>query len=183
MGSRRPGGFVPATMPWHQLEIMTILAENDHEPDVALAEELRRGEHALRDAHLVELSIEVVLVYSWGGTCPDRAANVSVGDMKSWIEEHCAEPLRIDDIVKMSGYSRTRLFALFASAVGMSPNDWLVRCRIEKAKRMLAIGKVSITDIASFCGFSSPAYFATTFRKYTGKSPRELMAKASKVIL
>lgn len=114
---------------------------------------------------------------------PDRVANVSVGDMKSWIEEHCAEPLRIDDIVKMSGYSRTRLFALFASAVGMSPNDWLVRCRIEKAKRMLAIGKVSITDIASFCGFSSPAYFATTFRKYTGKSPRELMAKASKVIL
>lgn len=105
---------------------------------------------------------------------PDRAANAPVGEMKRWIEEHCAEPLRIDDIVKMSGYSRTRLFSLFASAAGMSPNDWLVRCRIEKAKRMLVAGKTSITDVAMSCGFSSSAYFASTFRKYTGKPPREL---------
>lgn len=106
---------------------------------------------------------------------PDRGANVLVGDMKRWIEAHCAEPLRICDIVKMSGYSRTRLFALFASSVGMSPNDWLVRCRIEKAKRMLVAGNMSITDVALSCGFSSPAYFATTFRKYTGKPPREFV--------
>ena len=114
---------------------------------------------------------------------PERVANAPVGDMKRWIEAHCAEPLRIEDIVKMSGYSRTRLFALFASAVGMSPNDWLVRCRIEKARRMLAVGTMSITDVALSCGFSSPAYFATTFRKYTGKPPRELKAKVGKIIL
>ncbi|MBR4653176.1 MAG: helix-turn-helix domain-containing protein [Kiritimatiellae bacterium] len=106
---------------------------------------------------------------------PERHADTTVQEMKRWIEAHCTENLHIPDLVRMSGYSRTRLFSLFASAAGMSPNDWLIRCRIEKARQMLATGKGTVTDIALSCGFSSPAYFTATFRRYTGRPPREFM--------
>lgn len=92
-----------------------------------------------------------------------------------WIESHCHERISTDRLVKLSGYGRSRFFTLFLSATGMTPNDYLVRTRIEHAKRELAkrTHAKSILDIATACGFNSAAVFSTTFRKHVGLSPRE----------
>ena len=109
----------------------------------------------------------------------DRPAALTGGDVikqvMGWIRAHCAEPIRISDLVRISGYSRTRLFALFAAEAGLSPNDFLLRCRIARAKELLRAGAAPLTQVALDCGFSSSTYFSTTFRKYTGKPPREFI--------
>ena len=135
---------------------------------------------AAEDPYRLRHLVNAILVETYAAfDMPERSGNAPVGEMKRWIENHCTEQLRISDMVRMSGYSRTRLFSLFASIAGMTPIDWLIRCRIAKARRMLESGKDSITDIALSCGFSSPSYFTSTFRKYTGKTPREFRTQST----
>ena len=121
--------------------------------------------------HLVNaILIETVAAFRRPPALPEGDVIKQVMD---WIRSHCAEPLRISDLVRISGYSRTRLFALFATEAGLSPNDFLLRCRIERAKELLRANAAPLTQVALDCGFSSSSYFSTVFRKYVGCSPRQ----------
>lgn len=98
-----------------------------------------------------------------------------IPQIRKWIDAHFAEKITIPRLVKLSGYGRSRFFSLFVADTGMTPNDYLVRVRIEKAKKMLSRQTLngSILDLAFACGFSSAAVFSMTFRKHVGMSPRE----------
>jgi len=125
----------------------------------------------LRLRHLVNaILIETVSAFNGPATLAGGDVVVKVMD---WIRDHCTEPLRISDLVRISGYSRTRLFALFAAEAGLSPNDFLLRCRVERAKGLLRTGSAPLTQVALDCGFSSSSYFSTVFRKYVGCTPRD----------
>jgi len=95
--------------------------------------------------------------------------------IRQWIDTHYAEKITISKLVKLSGYGRSRFFTLFIADTGMSPNDYLVRVRIERAKRLLAKKRMngSMLDLAVACGFNSSAAFSTTFRRHVGVSPSE----------
>lgn len=125
----------------------------------------------LRLRHLVNsIIIETVAAFNCQMVPAGGEVTMLVMD---WIRDHCAEPIQISDLVRISGYSRTRLFALFAAEAGLSPNDFLLRCRIERAKVLLRADAAPLTQIALDCGFSSPSYFSTVFRKYVGCTPRD----------
>jgi two-component system response regulator YesN len=67
-----------------------------------------------------------------------------------------------------------------STATGLTPNDCLLRLRVEKAKELLARPGPSVTAIALDVGFSSAQYFSDVFRKYAGKTPREYRQGACK---
>lgn len=104
-----------------------------------------------------------------------------VPKIRKWIDSHCAEQISTDRLVKLSGYGRSRFFSLFLADTGMTPNNYLVRARINLAKRILTKkkGKVSILDAAIACGFKSASVFSTTFRKQVGLSPRKFRSRGS----
>lgn len=86
-----------------------------------------------------------------------------------YIEDHFAEKLSIDGLVRRMGYGRTQLFALFKQHTGLTPNEYLVRYRVRKASEMFRQGK-SVTEVAKAVGFSTTSYFRSVYLKYTGKS-------------
>lgn len=100
-----------------------------------------------------------------------------VPQIRQWIDTHFAERITTARLVRMAGYSRSRFFSLFLDDTGMTPNDYLVRVRIEHAKRLLTRHDQLISTIAADCGFSSAAAFSSTFRKHVGISPREFRQK------
>ena len=53
---------------------------------------------------------------------------------------HFAEKISAPQLVKLSGYGRSRFFSLFLADTGMTPNDCLVRVRIEKASHHAGSG-------------------------------------------
>lgn len=59
----------------------------------------------------------------------------------------------------------------FRAATGLPPHGYLRAIRMERAKRMLATGAASITDVALACGYSTPSAFATAFLRTTGLTP------------
>ncbi len=89
-----------------------------------------------------------------------------------WIDAHLTDRITSDRLVSLSGYGRSRFFALFNAVMGTPPNDYIIRRRIEHAQTLLkSHPDESIESIARRSGFNSSAFFCNTFRKLTGKTP------------
>ena len=83
------------------------------------------------------------------------------------------EPLTLDNIARQANLSRSHLSLLFNQATGVSPYEYLILQRIEKAVEMLGSSEVTIISIAQECGFRSLANFNKTFKKVTGMTPSD----------
>ena len=97
--------------------------------------------------------------------------------IRQWIDGHLSDVITIERLVALSGYGRSRFYTLFMANTGLSPNDYILRTRVMKAKKALSSCKlgISMTELATRCGFSSSSVFSKSFRKIVGKSPREFM--------
>jgi AraC family transcriptional regulator len=60
---------------------------------------------------------------------------------------------------------------VFADTTGSSPHRYLTLRRVEVAKRLIALGRCSLAEIALDAGFGSQANFTRVFRKITGITP------------
>ena len=101
--------------------------------------------------------------------------------VQHYIDEHLGVPLKMKDLVHISGYGATQLTKLFQDRLGLTPNGYLIRARIQKACDLLKAGEGSVTEIALACGFSSASYFSTVFRKYRGTAPLRLHSRIGAV--
>jgi AraC-like DNA-binding protein len=89
----------------------------------------------------------------------------------AYLRKHLQEPVRMSDLVRHVGFSRARMFDMFKTQTGLTPNDYLQRLRIEKAQEQLRHTNQSVTEIGLATGFSTGQYFSTVFGRYTGVSP------------
>jgi AraC-like DNA-binding protein/mannose-6-phosphate isomerase-like protein (cupin superfamily) len=97
----------------------------------------------------------------------------------AYLRQHYQEPIQMPDLVRHLGFSRSRMFQLFKAGLGLGPNDYLQRVRIEKAQELLRQTRKSVTQIALDTGFNSSQYFSTVFRRYTGHTPARYREKGS----
>lgn len=85
-----------------------------------------------------------------------------------------AEEWTLDAMAECCGLGVTRFVYYCRQITNQTPMQYLSQLRLEAATEMLRASlKKSITEIAFACGFTSSQYFATTFRKLHGCSPRE----------
>lgn len=70
---------------------------------------------------------------------------------------------------------------LFVGAYGYTPHEFLTNRRIEAAKRMLAEGDLSVTEICFSLGYQSLGTFSDKFRRIVGCSPSEYRIAAGRV--
>lgn len=100
--------------------------------------------------------------------------------IKNYIENNYHRQIIIADLARQSNYTRNYLYKLFRKEYGLSPQEYLMNLRIEKAKLLLGNPKnhFTIGNIAAAVGFSDPLYFSKLFRKKTGKSPNEYRKNA-----
>ena len=70
-----------------------------------------------------------------------------------------------------AGLSDVTFLRRFYKSLGETPGRYVMRKRLEKAKRLLTQSSLKIHQIASVCGFESPYYFSNQFKKETGLTP------------
>lgn len=120
------------------------------------------------------LELVTFLSRSYGETRnPTSQTLVRIGETISQMHRNLACPITLNELVSMSGMSRTNFLRIFEAAVGMPPIRYLIQLRIDEASRLLRSSDRSITDIAFAVGFSDSNYFSRQFRKAHGQSPRE----------
>ncbi|WP_284735817.1 helix-turn-helix transcriptional regulator [Dongia deserti] len=96
-----------------------------------------------------------------------------------WLEEHAHQAIDLDRVSRQAGLSPFHFLRLFARVLGVTPHQYLVRCRLRHAARLLADPARSITDVAFDVGFADLSNFVRTFRRAAGVSPR-VFRKAAK---
>ncbi|MGW9686054.1 helix-turn-helix domain-containing protein [Flagellimonas sp. 2504JD1-5] len=98
--------------------------------------------------------------------------------LKNYIEKNLHRTIYVDELADLVNFSVPYLKSWFKQNFGVPPRAYVNRLKIEKAK-VLLIEVRSITTVAYELGFGSSQYFATTFKKYTGMSPRKFRASSN----
>ncbi|QDV47730.1 HTH-type transcriptional activator RhaR [Stieleria neptunia] len=104
---------------------------------------------------------------------PTSQTLVRIGETISYMRRNIDRPITLNELVTMSGMSRTNFLRIFEAAMGTSPINYLIQLRIDEASNLLRNTDRSITDIAFTVGFSDSNYFSRQFRKVHDRSPRD----------
>lgn len=70
---------------------------------------------------------------------------------------------------------RSKLYNKFKQIVGMPPNEFIVKIKMEEAMNMLKENPdLNISEISLRLGFSSPRYFSKLFKTFYGTTPQNI---------
>jgi AraC-like DNA-binding protein len=93
-------------------------------------------------------------------------------DAALWIDAHAHEPVDLEAGAGVARLSPFHFLRLFGRVLGVTPHQYLVRCRLRRAAGLLADGAGSISDVALDVGFRDLSNFVRTFHRAAGMSPR-----------
>jgi AraC-like DNA-binding protein len=93
--------------------------------------------------------------------------------------DHCYDhPLSLDQISEKACFSRYHFLRLFRQAFNITPHQYLIERRIEKAKELLRTDDVTVTDVCFEVGFQSLGSFSSLFHRCVGHAPITYREKA-----
>jgi len=90
-----------------------------------------------------------------------------------FMARNYARPIRLGDIVKVSGMSQRGFVKAFSRHVGCTPGSYIRQARIEFAKRLLVEQDLPLKTIATITGFRSENTFCIAFHRATGMAPKK----------
>jgi AraC family transcriptional regulator len=90
-----------------------------------------------------------------------------------WMAENLAEEFNLARLAGQVGMSEFHFNRLFKRATGVPPSQYLIRLRIDAARRLLRETTRSVIEIGNEVGYTNPSHFARIFRKETGLTPSD----------
>ena len=93
-----------------------------------------------------------------------------------YIDEHCTENLKIDDIARIAGFSKYHFTRLFKQIMNVTCYEYLINRRITYAEELLIDSEQTIMQVAMKSGFSSLATFNRVFREKNHCTPTKYKA-------
>jgi AraC family transcriptional regulator len=96
----------------------------------------------------------------------------------NYIQENFSENIPLADLSKISGFSTFHFLRIFTALTGETPAAFIKRIKVEKAaNHIINNPKLTITQIAFKCGYSSSQSFARDFKDYFGITPSQYSRK------
>ena len=136
--------------------------------NLSLSNELRRN------SLLMELMADLVENNELKSGIPDREypQNIYVKHAMDYITHHLGERIRIKELADYIGVNRSYLTTSFKAVLGISPQEFLVGLRMDRASSLLRNTAEPIGIIAEQVGYDDPMAFSRIFKKYTGMPPK-----------
>jgi len=103
----------------------------------------------------------------------DDAAQMpsAVVEARRFAEQHLGGKIVLADVARHVALSADHFSRLFRSALGMPFGEYVNRCRVAHAQRLLAGSARRVAEVSFACGFESVPHFNRVFRRITGASP------------
>ena len=87
------------------------------------------------------------------------------------IDRNLDGPLSLQELSALAGLSVFHFARTFKERTGLSPHQYVLRRRVERAKELLLDSRASLAEIALRCGFSHQSHFTRAFHQLSGITP------------
>ena len=94
-----------------------------------------------------------------------------LGRSIDYIHDHLEFGLSLDEMAGIANMSKYHFAKSFRQVMGIAPHQYVVKLRVEKARRLLAAGSLSVEEVANRVGYADAAHFSEQFRKIVGLGP------------
>lgn len=151
-----------------QQQLDKILAIRDKPPQECYGQEL----------HIRLLLAELLLIVNARYRAEHQITAVSgsryrsVYGIISYIHECYDQELSLDGLAGRFYMNKYYLCEVFKQVTGQSPNQYVINCRLMKAKELL-MGGHSVEEVCAMVGFNNMPHFSRTFKTRVGMSPKQ----------
>ncbi|TVP78627.1 MAG: helix-turn-helix domain-containing protein [Puniceicoccaceae bacterium] len=104
-------------------------------------------------------------------------ADPLIREALAYLQAHLRHSIGTTQIADHLGVSRRLLELRFRAAMHSSIREYLIRCRLAEARRMLSSGREPIETIAALTGFCNAPHFSRTFKREFGLTPSEFRSQ------
>ncbi|MFR6640880.1 MAG: helix-turn-helix domain-containing protein [Christensenellales bacterium] len=108
---------------------------------------------------------------------PDKTDEILLHAL-AYISENYGDPeMKLSDVCRAVGTSESSLRRRFYDRYGVSPVDYVIEYRLDRACDLLSARNATVAETAEKCGFSEPKYLSRIMKKRRGFSPSSLKIK------
>ncbi len=96
----------------------------------------------------------------------------------AYIDGHISEDITVEQLAELLHFHPNYFIRFFKARMGSSPMHYINRIKLEKARELLEVTDMNISEVAEASGFRDLFYFSRMFKNYTGFSPSEYKNKS-----
>lgn len=98
-----------------------------------------------------------------------------------YMKNNLDKTIRIEDFADLNKYSVSHFSKLFRLTTGMSPIEYFIHMKMQKACQLLYTEDSRVKQIAALLGYDDPYYFSRLFKKYMNTSPETYRKSVRKI--
>ena len=124
-------------------------------------------EEQMKEIVRAYLGATLAAVEAVGGLPPRRLQRVF-----SHIQENIGQELSVTELAQVAGMSQYYFSKLFKMSTGITPHQYVMRQRVERAQEYLRESRTALSDIAIKVGFETQSHFTSVFRRLASITPK-----------
>jgi AraC family transcriptional regulator len=105
----------------------------------------------------------------------DGLARSTLRQVVDYIQENLDSELGLAELAAVAHLSPHYFTRLFKQSTGQTPHQFVIRCRVERAKALLLNGSGSISEIAQQVGFANQAHLNVHIKRSLGVTPKMIL--------
>ncbi|MET9271343.1 AraC family transcriptional regulator [Kribbella sp. NPDC003557] len=133
----------------------------------------RRGDSLGR--HQAELCLEQLVALIWDAVHhPGRSAtDAPVDEIARQLRQDPGRDWTVAEMAHRASLSRAQFTRRFVTQLGMSPAQYLIQARIDRAHQLLTESGMTVTETAAALGYTDVPYFSRQYKQRTGRTPSQ----------
>lgn len=92
-----------------------------------------------------------------------------------YIHDYLEQDLSLADLAALVQMSPHHFARLFKQSTGFTPHQYVIRCRVERAKQLIIQGELTIAQVAYTVGFAHQSHLNRHFKRWLGVTPKTLL--------
>lgn len=124
-----------------------------------------------RDSVLGALAAHLLRSWTNARAFESGTRHPSVRRAVEFVEDKLASDLSLDELAGAAGVSRFHFVRLFKAETGLSPHQYVMKRRTERARELIAATGLPLSVIAHRSGFASVSHLSTWTKRLTGSAP------------
>ena len=105
----------------------------------------------------------------------DGLSRSALRQVIEYVHAHLDQELGLAELAAIAHLSPHYFTRLFKQSTGSTPHQFVIRCRVERAKTLLLSGKSSIAEIAQQVGFANQAHLNVHIKRSLGVTPKMIL--------